>query len=66
MIPFIAPSSVIARKSNAIIITYGNSAKKYEHLPELLTPREMIKNTQIHAPSRHNVNRKLGIPFEEI
>lgn len=62
IIPFVAPSSVTARMSNAIIMTYGNSAKKYEHLPELLTPREIIKNTQIHAPSRHNVNRKLGVP----
>lgn len=63
IIPFVAPSSVTARISNAIIITYGKSAKKYEALPELLTPREMIKNTQIHAPSKHNVNRKLGKPL---
>lgn len=64
IMPFAAPSSVTARKSNAIIMTYGNSAKKYEHLPELFTPREMIKNTQIHAPSRQSVRRRLGAPFE--
>lgn len=59
-IPLDAPSSVTDRISNAIIMTYGNMARKYEHLPELLTPRDMIKNVMIHEPNRHNVNCQLG------
>lgn len=61
--PFDAPSSVTARINSAIMTTYGNNARKYEHLPELLTPREMIKNTITHAPSKHNVKRQLGKPI---
>lgn len=59
-IPFDAPSSVTARMSNANMITYGNNARKYEHFPELLTPREMIKNTIVHAPNKQITKRQLG------
>lgn len=62
MIPFSEPSSVTARINNANIITYGNSAKKYEAFPELLTPFTMIKNTTIQEARRHIANGKLGYP----
>lgn len=63
-IPLDAPSRVTARTNNANIITYGNSARKYEHFPELLTPRDMIKNTITHAPNKHNAKRQLGSPMK--
>lgn len=63
-IPFDAPSSVTARINNANIIIYGNSARKYEHFPELLTPRDMIKNTITQAPNKHNAKRQLGSPMK--
>lgn len=60
--PFDAPSRVTERIRSASMMTYGNKARKYEHLPELLTPRDMIKNTITHAPSKHRAKRQLGSP----
>lgn len=63
MIPFNEPSSVTARINSAIMITYGNIARKYEALPELLTPLTIIKKTIIQAANRHIDNEKLGYPM---
>lgn len=60
--PFEEPSSVMARISRAIMMAYGNKAKKYDAFPELFTPWTMMKKTIVHAVSKHNVNRQLGRP----
>jgi hypothetical protein len=62
-IPLADPSSVQALISKMKIITYGNNAKKYENLPELLTPRTITIKIQIHANKSHNVSSKSGVPI---
>lgn len=65
-IPLEAPSSVTARMSNANMMTYGKSARKYDALPELFTPREMMANTMIHAPNKQRAKRQSGSPTKYI
>lgn len=41
-----------------------NLPKKYDALPELLTPLEIIPNTMIHEPSKHSTSCQLGQPIK--
>lgn len=41
-----------------------NLPKKYEALPELLTPLEIIPNTMIHEPSKQSTSCQLGQPMK--
>lgn len=62
MMPLAAPSSVTARTNIMTMTIYGKIARKYATLPELLTPRTIMRNTTAQATSRHRTKCQLGRP----
>lgn len=62
-IPSTEPGKVADLTSKMIITKYGNTARKYEAFPELLTPLMRIPVTHIQASTKQTQSCQFGLPI---